>query len=64
MQEPVINNLPDEVYIIEDTGPNILIFPINATDSVTAPVNCSITGANTNEFTVANMPSSTGKICI
>ena len=61
IQDPVINNLPDDVYISEDTGHSILIFTINATDSVTALVTCTMTGTNINEFTLANIPLTTGK---
>ncbi|VDI04803.1 Hypothetical predicted protein [Mytilus galloprovincialis] len=56
---PVINNLPDSVSISEDTADNTLIFTINATDTVTDPVQCKKIGGGTVPFSVAQIPGST-----
>ncbi|CAG2207431.1 FAT4 [Mytilus edulis] len=56
---PVINNLPDSVSISEDTADNTLIFTINATDTVTVPVQCKKIGGGTVPFSVLQIPGST-----
>ena len=61
-QRPVINNLPASVSISEDTQ-YALIFTIDATDTVTSPVPCSLQTGDTTRFNVANIPSTTCK-CI
>ncbi|CAC5396996.1 FAT4 [Mytilus coruscus] len=56
---PVINNLPDSVSISEDTADNTLIFTIDATDTVTDPLQCKKKGGGTVPFSVAQIPGST-----
>ncbi|XP_063447858.1 uncharacterized protein LOC134727406 [Mytilus trossulus] len=56
---PVINNLPYSVSISEDTADNTLVFTINATDTVTVPVQCKKTGGGTVPFSVLQIPGST-----